>query len=494
MPDPRASVERRAPARPAPGGGPAPAAALLAASVRYGALEALAPTTLVIERGERVAIVGPSGAGKSALLRLLNTSLAPTAGAVEVLGHSISRLSARALRTLRARIGTVYQQLWMVPRATVMQNVVAGRLGRMSLPRALAALGSRREAERVAAVLERVGIAGKLHERFDRLSGGEQQRVAVARALYQEPDLIVADEPLASVDPARAAEIAALLAGAFDGRTVVVSTHRLEPLLPHVGRVVGLRAGVVTFDKAATAVTLDDLGQLYEASAAGHATSPRTLPVLGAEAPTGEAAISASTTPGEHLLPRALREFVAAYPGVRVKLAVKDSAAVAEDLVAGRADVGFLGARTPHPLLHFEDFAEDEIVLVASPALAGLPSGPLAPEAAARLPRVEREAGSGTRRVVEEHFANVGAPLDPRAVVAEVGSLAAIRTAVAAGVGAAFVSRAAIRDELEAGRVRALAVAGVRIPRRFYVAWRTDREPGAAARRFVEIARARGRG
>ncbi len=494
MPDPRAPAERREPALPAPRGAPPPAAALRSASVRYGALEALAPTTLAIARGERVAIVGPSGAGKTTLLRLLNTSLAPTAGAVEVLGHDVSRLSARALRALRARIGTIYQQLWLVPRATVMQNVVAGRLGRTSLPRALAALGSRREAERVAAVLARVGIADKLHERFDRLSGGEQQRVAVARALYQEPDLVVADEPLASVDPARAADIAALLAGAFEGRTVVVSTHRLEPLLPHVGRVLGLRAGMIAFDRPAAAVTLEDLGRLYEASAAGRATSPRTLPVAAPESPAGEAAISASTTPGEHLLPRALGEFLAAHPGVRVRLAVKDSAAVAEDLLAGRAEVGFLGARTAHPLLHFEDFAEDEIVLVASPALAGLPAGPLAPEAAARLPRVEREAGSGTRRVVEEHFANLGAPLDPRAVVAEVGSLAALRTAVAAGVGAAFVSRAAIRDELESGRVRALAVAGVRIPRRFFVAWRADREPGAAARRFVEIARARGRG
>ncbi len=486
-------VERAAPAFPALAGDAA-AASLTAATVRYGALEALAPTTLVVARGERVAIVGPSGAGKSTLLRLLNTSLAPTAGSVEVLGHPVARLSSRALRRLRARIGTIYQQLWLVPRATVMQNVVAGRLGRMSLLRALAALASRGEAERVAAVLARVGIAERLHERVDRLSGGEQQRVAIARALHQAPDLLVADEPFASLDPTRAAEVAALLAGAFEGRTVVVSTHRLEPILPHVRRVVGLRAGAIAFDKPAAAVTLEDLGRLYEASAAGRASSPRTLPVPVPEAEVSEAVICASTTPGEHLLPRALRDFVAAHPGVRLTLLVKDSAGVTADLLAGRADVGFLGARAPHPQLHFEEFAEDEIVLVASPSLAGLPAGPLAPEAAARLPRVEREAGSGTRRVVEEHFANLGAPLDPRAVVAEVGSLAALRTAVATGVAVAFVSRAAIRDDLEAERVRVLPVAGVRIPRRFYVAWRTDREPGAAARRFVELARARGRG
>jgi DNA-binding transcriptional LysR family regulator len=94
--------------------------------------------------------------------------------------------------------------------------------------------------------------------------------------------------------------------------------------------------------------------------------------------------------------------------------------------------------------------------------------------------------------VVEEHFRNLGAPLDPRAVVAEVGSLAALRTAACAGVAAAFVSRAAVQDDLEAGRLRIVPVAGVRIPRRFYVAWPADRPPRAAARRFVELARGRG--
>jgi phosphonate transport system ATP-binding protein len=490
VPTEGAPADRRRPGAPHDAASASPALSLAAASRRYGSVEALAPTTLAVTRGERVAVVGPSGAGKSTLLRLLNTSLAPTGGTVEVLGRTVARLSGRDLRALRARIGTVYQQLWLVPQATVMQNVVAGRLGRLSLLAAVRALVSRAEGARIGAVLAQVGLEDKLHERLDRLSGGEQQRVAIARTLYQDPEIVIADEPLASVDPARSADIATLLARTFEGRTLVVSTHRIEPLLTHVTRVVGLRAGTVVFDKATAALTVDDLSRLYEASAGSRATSPRTLPVPAPEAPAGEAVVSASTTPGEHILPRALGAFVAAHPGVRVTLSVKDSAGVAADLLDGRAEVGFLGARTPHPQLHFEDFAEDEIVLVASPALAGIPAGPLGAEAAARLPRVEREAGSGTRRVVEEHFTNLGAPLDAGAVVAEVGSLAALRTAVASGLGVAFVSREAVRDELEAGRLRAIVIEGVKIPRRFFVAWRSDRELGAAARRFVEIARA----
>jgi len=462
-------------------------------AVRYGATVALGPTTLRVLPGERVAVVGPSGAGKTTLLRVASTALAPTEGRLDVLGADVARLGTRRLRALRARIGGVHQQLWLVPRATVFQNVSAGRLGSRSLLAALGALASRREAERVAAVLEQVGLAGRLHERVDRLSGGEQQRVAIARVLHQDPDLLLADEPIASVDPARAAELAALLARAFAGRTVLVSTHRLEPILPHVTRVIGLRDGAVIFDLPPGELGLEELGRLYEAPSAGRATSPRILPVSAREAPEGEAVVSASTTPGEHLLPRALRELVATHPGVRITLHVKDSAAVAEDLVAGRADIGFLGAHLPDPALHFEDLAEDEIVLVAAPGAAELPLGPLSPEAAASVPRVEREEGSGTRRVVEEHFRNLGAPLAARAVVAEVGSLAALRTAACAGVAAAFVSRAAVQDDLDAGRLRVVPVTGVRIPRRFYVAWRADRPPRPAARLFIDLARARGR-
>jgi len=190
------------------------------------------------------------------------------------------------------------------------------------------------------------------------------------------------------------------------------------------------------------------------------------------------------------VLPAAVRAFVREHPGVRVSLAVKDSAEVTADLLAGRVEVGFVGARSPHPELRFEDLVEDEIVLVASPALEGLPPEPIPPAHAARLPRVEREEGSGTRAVVEEHFENLGAPLDPAAVALEVGTLVGLKAAVLSGVGVAFTSRLAVRDELAHGHLRVLRIDGVRIPRRLFVAWRADATPSPAARRFVDVARA----
>jgi phosphonate transport system ATP-binding protein len=467
------------------------AVALAGVAKRYGTLDALRPLSLVVREGERVAVVGPSGAGKTTLLRIVNTSLAPSEGAVEVLGEDVARLAPRALRALRAHVATVYQQLHLVPQASVMQNVVAGRLGRTSTVRALLALLSRDEAERVRAVLAEVGIADRIFERVDRLSGGEQQRVAIARALHQAPALLVADEPIASVDPARAAEIGALLSRSAAGRTLVVTTHRLEPLLPFVDRVIGLRGGALAFDRPAAALSLDDLAALYASERGAPAPRrprepARTTPVE----PGAVLAVGASTTPGELVLPRAVRAFVKAHPGVRVSVTVKDTGEITRDLLDGRIALAFVGARSPHPALEYADVAEDEIVLVAAPGLDGLPAEPVPPAVAARLPRVEREAGSGTRAVVEDHLANLGTPLDPAAVRLEVGTLVGLKAAVLSGIGVAFASRLAVADELEDGQLRALRIDGVKIPRRLFAAWRKAERPSPAAARFLEVARA----
>jgi phosphonate transport system ATP-binding protein len=464
---------------------------LLGAGRRYGAHEAVRPLTLRLAVGERVAIVGASGAGKSTLLRLANGSLRPTSGAVRLLGEDPASLGTRALRAVRARVGTIPQQLHLVPQATVMHNVVAGRLGTVSLVRALAALVSRTEAARVRAVLDSVGIGDKIFERVDRLSGGEQQRVAIARTLYQAPELVLADEPLASVDPARSAEIVLLFARAFAGRTLVISTHRLEPLLPHVDRVLGLRDGALVLDAPAATLSLDALAEVYRARHGVAVGAPVADPDGGAGGaePEGLVTLAASSTPGEYVLPRAVRAFVREHPRVRLALSVKDSTEVAQDLLAGRAELGFVGARPQATGLHLEDLVADEIVLVAAPALAASVRAPLDLSALAHLPRVEREAGSGTRAVVEEHLANLGVSLPVEGVTFEADSLVALKVAVLSGVGFAFTSRLAVLDELEGGHLRVVPVAGVRIPRELFAAWREDRPLSPGARRFLEVAR-----
>lgn len=203
-----------------------------------------------------------------------------------------------------------------------------------------------------------------------------------------------------------------------------------------------------------------------------------------------EVRVGASTTPGEALLPSMVAAFSAAHPSVAVRLSVQGTAAVLRDLEEGRVDLAVVGARGLQAALHFEDLAEDEIVLVAAPGAPGLPAGPLSLTECARLPRVEREAASATRAIVESQLAAMGAPLDPGAVVLTTGSLQEQRRAVVEGLGAGWLSHRAVAAELAQGRLRILPVAAVLVPRRYYVAWRIGTPFTPAARAFLAAARA----
>ncbi|MEE8526085.1 MAG: ATP-binding cassette domain-containing protein [Thermoanaerobaculia bacterium] len=223
---------------------------------------------LEIAAGERVGIVGPSGAGKTTLLRLLNGTLRPASGSVKVGGEDLRDHSRRQLRRVRSHIGTVHQDLSLIPNLRVVQNVLAGKIGRLSLLGAmrLLFLTPRAEVRRVYELLDRVGIAEKLYERTDRLSGGQMQRVAIARALFQEPAALLADEPVSSVDPARARDTVALLAEISRERslTLCVSLHNLELAREFLPRLVGLRHGRVVFDRQTADLGEDDFHALYD--------------------------------------------------------------------------------------------------------------------------------------------------------------------------------------------------------------------------------------
>jgi phosphonate transport system ATP-binding protein len=232
----------------------------------FGDSPALIDVSLRIRAGERVALVGPSGAGKSTLLNLLNGSLWPTQGVVRVLGQELARLTPRARRRVQAQVGTVYQQLHLVDPLPVIHNVNAGHLGRWPFWKAAASLVWPLEVPTAARALAQVGIPEKLYARTDSLSGGQQQRVALARVLVQNPLAILADEPVASVDPERSREIMDLLSDLCLrlGKTLVVSLHAIEFARSHCERVIGLRQGRVLFDLPAAKLAPDTVNALYK--------------------------------------------------------------------------------------------------------------------------------------------------------------------------------------------------------------------------------------
>jgi phosphonate transport system ATP-binding protein len=238
---------------------------------RTGAVHGLEGVSLRIGRGERLALLGPSGAGKSTLLRLLNATLRPSAGSLGFEGRDVAAMSARELRAMRRRVGTIFQQPALVPSLSALQNALCGRLGRWTLLHSLRALlappGA--DARMALAALETVGLAAKSAARADELSGGQQQRVAIARVLVQEPHVVLADEPFASLDPGLTAQLSELLFGVAQGRTLIAAMHDVDLALRLFPRVVGLRGGRVVFDQPSQEVHPEMLAQLYTLPAKG---------------------------------------------------------------------------------------------------------------------------------------------------------------------------------------------------------------------------------
>ena len=228
---------------------------------------ALHQVNLRVAAGERVAVIGPSGAGKTSLLRLAGSALRPTRGRVELLGTDPWQQGASALRCLRARIGTVHQSAPIPPRLRVVTAVLAGRLGVWPLGRALASLLYPVDIAGARAALARVDLGERLFERCDRLSGGQLQRVGIARVLYQAPDLLLADEPVSALDPVLAdAAVGALVAQAqASGAALLASLHAVDLALRWFPRIVGMRDGEIVFDLPAAQVSAALLHTLYAA-------------------------------------------------------------------------------------------------------------------------------------------------------------------------------------------------------------------------------------
>ena len=238
---------------------------------------ALASVDLDVAAGERVALIGPSGAGKTSLLRVAAGALRPSEGRVTLLGDEPWTLSASALKALRARVGFVHQAPPIPPRLRVVTAVLAGRLGQWSTGRALRSWLLPGDAAGARDALARVGLGERLFDRCDQLSGGQLQRVAVARTLYQSPGLLLADEPVSALDTTTADTVLRELVGysTASGATFVASLHAVDLALRWFPRVVGVREGVVMFDLPSADVTPERLAALY----AGEVVSEHERPV-----------------------------------------------------------------------------------------------------------------------------------------------------------------------------------------------------------------------
>ena len=230
----------------------------------YPRVRALSPLSFTIESGERVALAGPSGSGKTTLLYLLAGLIQPDEGQLVLDNRLLSKLPPG--RELSRLVGLINQQYDLVPHLPVVHNVLAGRLGQWSLLRSIASLVWPQELHLAQAALSQLGLADKLHQRTSSLSGGEQQRVAIARLMVQSPRLVLADEPVASLDPARAEEMLGLLTDLTTNsdKTLVVSLHSPYLIQKYCSRVIGLREGRLMFDLPASQLSEPLLDRLYD--------------------------------------------------------------------------------------------------------------------------------------------------------------------------------------------------------------------------------------
>lgn len=218
-----------------------------------------------IPRGQFLVVVGLSGAGKSTLLRTINRMHEITSGEITIEEEPINDYKGQSLRLLRRKIGMIFQGFNLINRSSVERNVLSGRVSYYPTWKTICGLFSKADREMAVRSLQRVNLADKLYTRADELSGGQQQRVAIARTLMQDPKIILADEPVASLDPLTTATVMDTLQrlNREDGITVIVNLHSVALARKYADRIIGLRAGQLVYDQPIAAVTEDDLTKIY---------------------------------------------------------------------------------------------------------------------------------------------------------------------------------------------------------------------------------------
>lgn len=235
-----------------------------------GGVLGLDDVKLGFRTGEITVLLGLSGSGKSTLLRHINGLHTPTSGTVRVLGQDVSSLKKKELRHLRKDIGVIFQSFNLVGPMSVLENVCTGALGELKGPRLSLMMYPRAVKQEAMETLERVGLAERAHQRADTLSGGQQQRAAIARALMQHPKILLADEPVAALDPVSSQTVISLLEKICreDGLTVISSLHQVQLSIDFADRIVGLQAGRVGFDRPTEGMTAETANEIYRSVSA----------------------------------------------------------------------------------------------------------------------------------------------------------------------------------------------------------------------------------
>jgi phosphonate transport system ATP-binding protein len=226
---------------------------------------ALKGVSFTVDKGQVVGLIGPSGAGKSTLIRCINRLVEPTGGGIFLNDTDLARLGGADLRKARRRIGMIFQEYALVERLTVMENVLSGRLGYVSFWRSLLRRFPQADIDKAFALLDRVGLAEHADKRADELSGGQRQRVGIARALEQDPELLLVDEPTASLDPKTSRQIMRLILEICRERQLpaVINIHDVMLAKMFVDRIIGLTAGEIVFDGPPEALDDSVLTRIY---------------------------------------------------------------------------------------------------------------------------------------------------------------------------------------------------------------------------------------
>ena len=230
-----------------------------------GEVLALNDVSFTVKRGEFLVLLGLSGSGKSTLLRCINRLIEPTAGTIVFDGIDVTRASSRQRRQIRRRMAMIFQQFNLVKRSTVLTNVLSGRLGYVSPAASAIHKFSKQDIDMAMADLDRVGIPEQAYKRADELSGGQQQRVGIARALMQQPDLLMADEPVSALDPATSHSVMQHLEtmNKEDGVTVIASLHFLSLARRYGTRILALKDGEIVFEGLPTEIDKAKFKEIY---------------------------------------------------------------------------------------------------------------------------------------------------------------------------------------------------------------------------------------